>query len=705
MSSISSTGRGPRAALHAGLCAAALAVVAACGDPAGPEGRRVGPDGGTVTFADGRVVLDVPAGALQQGTEITVAPTDAVPASPLLVPSTAYVLGPAGLTFSIAATLRVAYDPDRLPTGVSAAELGLVRVVDGKRLWVAGGGPVAGSSEAAGPVLIAGTYAVQGLEVTTVVIRPGIAEIAVGDTLPMEAIPRGPGGQLLSTRPVTWASADTTVASVSPLGRVAGVGIGQVTITARSGEAAGTAQVDVAPSVGRSLGFLGYLDTSEGQTVCGTCHADRQATWERTGHARAWGTLVNSGQALTGCGAAGCHRLSGRGNTLPSDAVTTGIRYEDVQCEACHGPGAAHVERPTEVFPLSFIGVGRDLDVGCGECHVGPDQPYLELWERSGHALVPNQAAIIAADDPTCLPCHEGKAAIRDLFGKVSNYREINDGRPQPIVCAVCHDPMGSPHENNARAPLDDEAEHLCLQCHARRAVPPSPTGPHGAQGLLLLGRDVGWIPPGFESVIDLARNATSHRRTNPRLCITCHMPLFTVAGQSGAQVYRAVGHSFEAIPCLDERGIPTPGPCAVEQRYFQACSNANCHLTPEFARDYDFLANRTRINGWLDQIWNDLDGDQVIDATDQGLLPQVVALGDTSLLDVRDAIVTVPEGALWNAQVAHTDDRLQFSRGQVFGIPFSSSPTSGNGAHNPAFLDALLDATVKALQAFLDAR
>ena len=52
-------------------------------------------------------------------------------------------------------------------------------------------------------------------------------------------------------------------------------------------------------------------------------------------------------------------------------------------------------------------------------------------------------------------------------------------------------------------------------------------------------------------------------------------------------------------------------------------------------------------------------------------------------------------KGAMWNAMLAWTTDRPQWSDGEVGGVHFSSHPNSGNGAHNPHLLEALLLASI----------
>jgi predicted CXXCH cytochrome family protein len=445
-------------------------------------------------------------------------------------------------------------------------------------------------------------------------------------------------------------------------------------------------------------GFLGYFDVSEKQTTCGSCHVGKQAAWAETAHAGAYASLVNSGAEQDFC--FGCHAVSEKGNAVTTAAGWNAVQdsaYQDVQCESCHGPGFDHVENPDGTQPLASIVADTGLANGCGECHEGSHHPFVEQWRESRHGSVPAQA-IAARVGSFCLPCHEGKTALEQKFGETDEYIEKDDGSLQPILCAVCHDPHGSPNDAQLRAPIDvASADHLCVTCHSRRGTPPSSHGPHAAEGLLVLGENVGWIPPGL--VYDTTEIISSHgTEKNPKLCVTCHVTTFTVTdAQTGEFFFESVGHLFEATACLDSLGLPTTGPCTVDQRDFRACTTSGCHSTEASARG-KYGLTVARLNQLLDVIWTDSNGDAAIDATDAGLLPQVVAQGDTSQLNVADNTVTVAEGVLWNAMLAYTSDRPQFGSGEAFGIAFSGQKASGNGVHNPFLLEALLTASIDAL-------
>lgn len=457
------------------------------------------------------------------------------------------------------------------------------------------------------------------------------------------------------------------------------------------------------PSAAES--FLGYTDRDVKLTVCGNCHVGMQAGWETTGHADAWESLQASGGSQEFC--EGCHSVNERGNPTEGAAgwtATADPRYHDVQCESCHGPGLDHVENPDATQPLASIAAGTDLQAGCGECHSGTHHPFVDQWAQSRHGTVPAQPGALAVS-PSCLNCHEGKAALRNTFGERTDFLEQEADTPQPIVCATCHDPHGSPFRSNLRASIEQPSEeNLCVRCHSRSGTPsssgPNFRGPHGFQGNLVLGQDVGWIPDDFQ--FDPTDLASSHgTEANPRLCATCHVSRFTVTDEeTGEFQFESVGHTFEAIPCTDADGVPTGGDCSLANRTFEACTGSGCHSDQTRARNLMQLT-RDRINGLLDDLWTDTDGDAVLETGDGGVLPRVLAQEGTAELDPFDNRFTTAEGALWNGQVAWTDQRPHWGSGRIEGLDgsFSSHKGSGEGVHNPFLLEALLRASISAVR------
>ena len=86
---------------------------------------------------------------------------------------------------------------------------------------------------------------------TTVAVTPdSVVFTAIGQTVQLSAEVRDQNGQVMADVPVTWASADTTVAVVDSLGLLTATGGGATTVIATAGEAEGEALVTVMQSAG-----------------------------------------------------------------------------------------------------------------------------------------------------------------------------------------------------------------------------------------------------------------------------------------------------------------------------------------------------------------------------------------------------------------------------------------------------------------------
>lgn len=80
----------------------------------------IGSNGGTVASSDGKVKVVIPAGALNQATDITVSTVFKPPAGNI---GTAYEFGPDGTIFSKPVTISINYDKASLPSGVNESYL------------------------------------------------------------------------------------------------------------------------------------------------------------------------------------------------------------------------------------------------------------------------------------------------------------------------------------------------------------------------------------------------------------------------------------------------------------------------------------------------------------------------------------------------------------------------------------------------------
>ena len=436
-------------------------------------------------------------------------------------------------------------------------------------------------------------------------------------------------------------------------------------------------------------GFLGLFDVASNQTTCGNCHVGHQRDWKTSAHSGAFETLVSSGHAQPSC--YGCHTVSERGNGLAAPAgwnVVQDSAYHNVQCESCHGPGLEHVTEPDRPGnrPLAHATLA-DTAASCASCHSGIHQPFAEEWTQSAHAQIIEEPA----SETGCASCHNGRQTLV-AWNADAAYAERNDAEPMATTCVVCHDPHGSPNEGQLRFSISspDPEQNLCMRCHIRRTEPAGGSAysarPHAPQGAVLLGT-AGYRPAGF--AYDTSRIFTSHAsERNPRLCAGCHVNGYDVTDKAtGAFVLHSTGHLFRPIPCLDGQGRPVAdNSCAYTTgaRTLAACSNSGCHASGDAAASA--LVNlRARLKTLADVLWQDVNGNQVIDAgVDLGYLPTV----KQNLPDEfkPDTVISAAEGGEFNARLV--------------GEGLYGNGDKSLGVHNPFLAEALLRASIQEMQA-----
>ena len=432
-------------------------------------------------------------------------------------------------------------------------------------------------------------------------------------------------------------------------------------------------------------GLLGYYKVSTKQTSCGNCHVGHQSRWVQTKHALAHKTLKDLNTAPTAT-CWGCHTVNERGNALTTAAgwnVKTDSAYQDVQCEACHGPGGLHVQNPEvrATWPLARVTMTVD-GASCAACHSGTHHPFADEWKLSGHAQVVTTSTCGDA-------CHNGKTVLKAWGVTTTNYVERDSVGAAPITCAVCHDPHGSANPAMLRFPIEtpDREQNLCMKCHMRRGEPEAGRStPHAPQGFVVLGIG-GYRPSGV--VIDTLIGLTTHASTaNPRLCAGCHVNRWTITDPAtGGFVFNASGHSFKAIPCLDANGKPNNlETCAFSPpaRSFKTCVSAGCHATEAIAAGR-LASARNDIELLAAQIWTDLNANQTIDAapTDGGYL--AIIKRDMPLELSNPTVITPARGAEFNVK--------------TFAERYSNGDRS-KGVHNPFLARALLGANINELRA-----
>ncbi len=425
--------------------------------------------------------------------------------------------------------------------------------------------------------------------------------------------------------------------------------------------------------------YVGYAEVSAKMTVCGNCHIDRQTEWLATKHASAWADLIATGENPAPC--AMCHTVNNNGNqpagadTAVGYRSTLAARYQDVQCESCHGPGLTHVTSPSITNrPLASLDVGSVATTikACGQCHHGAHEPFEDEWSMSRHATVPVwKTGAHPEANPACQSCHTGQGALL-AWGVSTNYKEAGfaGGDTLNITCGVCHDPHPiNLYPAQLRFPdsVPDVQTNLCMKCHQNGSGLDPETvkyGPHSPEGPLLLGI-AGWWPPNLQVAGGLDTIVSTHGTTaNPRLCATCHVNPFTVTDSSGKFVLSVTGHLFEAAPCVNSQGIPTGDTiCVTSQRSFAACAASGCHGNAAAAASA-FTSEQALVAS--------------LDTTLRAQLTTVLTATPAETASANTTF-TVAQGSLFNAKLAEF---------------------RGSFVHNPFLIQALLTASIEEMTA-----
>ena len=200
-------------------------------------------------------------------------------------------------------------------------------------------------------------------------------------------------------------------------------------------------------------------------------------------------------------------------------------------CEACHGPGGAHVEAGGGKGVGGMVPFGEDtpeaiarINGACLSCHQGGDRSY---WHGSAHesndtpcttchvvmANVSHDHLLAAQTEvETCARCHQFQYS-RVFSNAHMPLRpgafEVSTNSEGKMRCSSCHQPHGTVSESLIR---NISVNDQCLSCHAEKRGPflwehsPVPENclnchdPHGSTRRAMLKMNV------------------------PRLCQTCHV-------------------------------------------------------------------------------------------------------------------------------------------------------------------------------------
>jgi alpha-tubulin suppressor-like RCC1 family protein len=130
--------------------------------------------------------------------------------------------------------------------------------------------------------------------VTSVVMSPSVATLALGDSLRLSAVEYNTNQVLVTTDPVIWSTSDSSVAVVSDSGTVRGRSAGTATITATAGKAAGTAAITITAPTTQPLASLTSVSSGFSHT-CAIGANDAAWCWG----SNEWGQLGNDTTVLS----------------------------------------------------------------------------------------------------------------------------------------------------------------------------------------------------------------------------------------------------------------------------------------------------------------------------------------------------------------------------------------------------------------------
>lgn len=427
-----------------------------------------------------------------------------------------------------------------------------------------------------------------------------------------------------------------------------------------------------------------------GDEVCGTCHTEKHSEWAQTAHAGAWATLMANPGAAPYCFP--CHSVGYAGPAGNSGFDEVPIaKFENVQCENCHGPGSEHITNPINIQ----MGLSFNVDV-CGQCHEGGHHPYVDQWSQSLHSFDPYTAAHGAPTRGGCQGCHEGVTAAMRINSTetaffngssgtardTTSYHGINGDMGftipiglQPIVCAVCHNPHSAANPGQLRTEkavtfiggqtaTGAGAGQLCMQCHHARhdgeeQVPEGDAhlGPHpSTQGDVVFGIS------GYEAISPTTVWASTGHHNIQDVCAACHV--YQTDFDPVTQTTNT-GHTFQ------------PRVAACEQCHGQ---NISAFTDIMAAKDYDGDGN--------------VEGLQIEVEDLMSLLAQTLINADvTDTLMGTDPTVDVIVGKLSDT-VGDTSALAVKLRSAGYNLVFAYDDNS-KGIHNPAYVVQLLQQSI----------
>ncbi|MBC8214277.1 MAG: cytochrome C [Candidatus Marinimicrobia bacterium] len=189
---------------------------------------------------------------------------------------------------------------------------------------------------------------------------------------------------------------------------------------------------------------------------CSECHEKEVAEFANSKHAHQFWLFANADRATfempiaTRHGCEECHQI---GNLWPDGSVG--------ECDACHSKHSFSME------------VARQPET-CGECHIGPDHPHIEIYNESKHGNIfkargkhwdmnynTTNNEEIPFEAPVCVTCHMDGNETQPMTHDVSARLAWESQAPWSYRTVWDEENLGSWDVKRGRM------EAICNSCHA----------------------------------------------------------------------------------------------------------------------------------------------------------------------------------------------------------------------------------------------
>ena len=200
-----------------------------------------------------------------------------------------------------------------------------------------------------------------------------------------------------------------------------------------------------------------------GSNNCQPCHEEQYNSWKSSKHAAEFKPEQKDKQTCNAC------------HITVTGVPNQSTMENNVGCEACHGPGEAHISGGGD---KTKIVSDNSADI-CGRCHNSNKndstawteeyKPGMKLTDVKGLKLIP------VAPDKLVPSVKDIHPSLTYNMWLVSGHAktperniEINGKKWEGLVtCAACH----NPHNSNNKAQLIMDSKELCKTCHSQGAV------------------------------------------------------------------------------------------------------------------------------------------------------------------------------------------------------------------------------------------